>query len=53
VAEPGPKNLWWTTALYAVVIALATFFTIKLSPYQAAGNSTAQHSNQSPSQSDA
>jgi membrane protein YdbS with pleckstrin-like domain len=40
VVGPG----WWATAMCAVVIAVAVFFTIRLSPFQPVSRNAGQHS---------
>ncbi len=35
--EFGPGVRWWVAALYAVVIAVADFFTIRMSPFRPVG----------------
>jgi hypothetical protein len=43
----GPENRWWTTAIYAVVIAAAGLFTIKMTQPKPAGGTADRHPEQS------
>jgi membrane protein YdbS with pleckstrin-like domain len=38
----GPQDQWWAVAIYAAVLGVATFLTIKISPYQTPDDNVGQ-----------
>jgi hypothetical protein len=38
----GQEDQWWAVAIYAAVIGVATFLTVKISPYQTKDDSVGQ-----------
>jgi hypothetical protein len=42
----GPEDHWWAVAIYAAVIGVATFLTVKISPYQTMDDYVGEDSEQ-------